>query len=115
MSVTDDDVKTRGQKELLDQIVSSSDGQGEQNNEAAENNSNEAESNNKNNDDDAQEQTTEPPANNGDSEEPPKVTREGTMVVTARVRVGVVCVGRRRGRCRNIVMEELVLLVNKEL
>ena len=81
MKVTDDDVKTRGQKEMLDQIVSSSDGQEEQNNNS-ENNNDDAESSEAQNEADA-----EVPANNGDSEAdgPPKVTREGTMVITAKV------------------------------
>ena len=58
LKVTDDDVKTRGQKEKLDQITSTTNGD--------------------TNDDNGD--------NNGeDGGDKPNVTREGTMVVTAKV------------------------------
>lgn len=55
MVITDDDVKTRGQKELLDQITTS----------------NNADANGEDGD--------------GDAASKPKIAREGTMAVTAKV------------------------------
>ena len=73
MKVTDDDAKTRSQKDKLEQLVSSSDDQKEE----LEDDSGEGE------EDDRVETTT----HNDSSPSPvPNVVRDGTMKVTAKVR-----------------------------
>lgn len=88
--MTDDDVKTRGQKEKLEQITSEPNGEGEH----APNDDKPAPNG------DHSEPNGDKPAPNGDNNEPngekapngeedapkPKVPREGTMVVTAKVK-----------------------------
>ena len=65
MTVTDDDVKTRGQKEALDKITSASDSQEKEKKDGKEK------------DDDTKQENSEPAK--------PKIPRDGTMVVTAKV------------------------------
>lgn len=64
MTVTDDDVKTRGQKEALDKITSASDSQEKEKKDGKEK------------DDDTKQENSEPAK--------PKIPRDGTMVVTAK-------------------------------
>lgn len=94
MAVTDDNVKTRSQKDKLDQIVSSSDDQEEDQHENnGEEGNGEHDDEDRDDGDEGKVETTTDDSKPESPVAPPKLVRDGTMAVTAKVgRGGYVCV-----------------------
>lgn len=85
MKITDDDVKTRGQKEKLEEITNPSNSEDPPKSEEPSKSVGEEEP--------AKSEEEAPESEEADSEPaPPKMTREGTMIVTAKVGTECMCV-----------------------